>query len=141
MKQEFAIPAVGALIYNRSGKLFLMKSSGKYGDSWLVPGGKVQFGETMEEALCREVFEETRMNLHKIEFLGSSEHINIQRHFIFLEFRAEVLAGSAIRLNYEAVEYGWFEKEEILQLELFQGTKSLVDRHWMNHQILQSHIV
>lgn len=57
---------VGALIVDRSGRIFLMKSSGKYADQWIMPGGKVDFGETVVSALLR--WHLSRLNSHCLNF-------------------------------------------------------------------------
>lgn len=131
-KQEFALPAVGALIFNQEGKLFLMQSSGKCGDSWIVPGGKVNFGETMEEALHREIKEETNMDIRVDGFLGMREFIGEGKHFIFLEFKAYADLPQEIILNEEAVKFDWFSKEELANIKLFSGTEILIKERWLD---------
>ena len=77
---------VAAIIVSKDGKIFQgMKNPNKggvYSDCWHIPGGGVDKGETKEQALTREIKEETRMSLskYKIELLddkgiGESEKI------------------------------------------------------------------
>ncbi|MBI5072419.1 NUDIX domain-containing protein, partial [Candidatus Woesearchaeota archaeon] len=51
---------VGPLIFNKEGKLFLMQSP-KWRNKWVIPGGKIELGETMEQAVKREIKEETNL--------------------------------------------------------------------------------
>ena len=51
-------------------------------DVWLAPGGGVQFGETIEEALIREFKEETNLDIQVSDFLGINEHIKNDLHAI-----------------------------------------------------------
>jgi 8-oxo-dGTP pyrophosphatase MutT (NUDIX family) len=48
-----------ALVVVRRGHRFLMTQERKYGSTWSIPGGRVEVGESLEEAAIREVFEET----------------------------------------------------------------------------------
>jgi hypothetical protein len=57
MSSALQYPTViaGAAILDADRRLFLMRSSGKFGDQWIIPGGKVNFGETAAAAVVREV--------------------------------------------------------------------------------------
>ena len=70
--QKYPEPAAGALIFNTEGKIFLMKSH-KWHGQYVVPGGHIELGETIEEALKREVKEETDLDVHDVEFLVFQE--------------------------------------------------------------------
>ncbi len=72
--QVFPEPTVGALIFNPEGKLFLMKSH-KWGGKFVVPGGHIELGERAEDALIREIKEETGLDIFDIEFIGIQEFI------------------------------------------------------------------
>ena len=124
---EFAIPVVGALLFNEKDELFLMQSSGKFGDEWIVPGGKVSFGESLENALRREIKEETNLELTNIQFLGVREMITETKHFIFLEHAATVLGDQDVLLNNEAVGFKWFLPESLKAIQIAGPTLSLID--------------
>ena len=65
-EQKFPEPTVGALIVNPKGKIFLMKSH-KFNGMFVVPGGHIELGETMEQALKREVKEETNLDISEMK--------------------------------------------------------------------------
>ena len=123
---EFAIPVVGALIFNDQNELFLMQSSGKFGDEWIVPGGKVHFGERLEAALRREIKEETSLDLGDIKFLGVREMIDGKNHFVFLEYSARPRPPYRVVLNHEAVEYRWFTPDELKAIKMAGPTQELI---------------
>lgn len=125
-RPEFAIPVVGALVFDEAGRLFLMQSSGKFGDAWIVPGGKVHFGETMEAALRREIKEETNLDLGEIRFLGVREMIQDRTHFIFLEHAARTNGPCHVVLNEEAVRFQWFGPGELDTLKIAAPTRELI---------------
>lgn len=120
----FPLVAAGALILDPENQLFLMQSSGKFGAEWIVPGGKVSFGETAKMALIREIKEETNLDLTNIEFVGYRDYI-MGKHFIFLEFVATTLS-KCVKLNYEATKYGFFRQSELESLNIAKPTKELI---------------
>ncbi len=72
--KQYPEPTVGATIINSEGKVLLCKSH-KWGNRYVIPGGHIELGETMEEALKREVFEETGLTVKDIRMLGINESI------------------------------------------------------------------
>jgi nucleoside triphosphatase len=118
-EQQYPEPTVGALIFNRQGKLFLMRSH-KWKGKWVVPGGHIELGERMEDALRREVKEETNLDIYDLEFLCFHEFIYDERfwkrsHFIFFDYACRTDATEAT-LNDEAEEYRWVTLDEALAL-------------------------
>lgn len=120
MEEDRVRPIVGALIFNREGKILLMRSH-KWKDKYMIPGGHIEFGETMKEALIREVKEETNLDIKDIEFVQFQECIfdNTfwkKRHFIFFDFACKT-DSTDVKLNEEAQEFGWFSIKEALKLD------------------------
>ena len=118
-EQQYPEPTVGALVFNREGKLFLMKSH-KWRGRWVVPGGHIELGERMEDALRREVKEETNLDIYEIEFLCFQEFLYDERfwkrrHFVFFDYACKT-DSTDVRLNDEAEEYRWVTLDEVLTL-------------------------
>ncbi|MEW6295247.1 MAG: NUDIX domain-containing protein [Candidatus Diapherotrites archaeon] len=67
-EQKYPEPVVGAFIFNPQGKVFLMKSFKWKGD-YTFPGGHIKSGEKLEDAVKREVKEETGLNVYNIKFV------------------------------------------------------------------------
>ncbi|WP_171684744.1 NUDIX domain-containing protein [Paenibacillus planticolens] len=134
--QKYAIPVVGALILDRQNRLFLMKSSGKFKDDWIIPGGKIECGETMIEALKREIKEETNLNIENIQFLGVREQINSDKHFIFIEHIATTINSDEVIINSEAVDFGWFTKSQLNSISIATPTKLLIEEHLLPKNML-----
>jgi nucleoside triphosphatase len=118
---DYPEPVTGALILNEDDEIFLMKSP-KWENQWLVPGGHVEKGETMEECVRREVKEETGLEVEEIEFVtvleGMPEKFERDTHFIFLNYscRAE---NQEVELDQEeAVEHVWIDPKEALNSDL-----------------------
>jgi nucleoside triphosphatase len=118
---EYPEPVTGALILNEDDEVFLMKSP-KWENQWLVPGGHVEKGESIEECLRREVKEEVGLDVDEIQFVtvleGMPESFERDTHFIFLNYscRAE---NQEVELDQEeAVESVWIDPEEALDSDL-----------------------
>jgi len=113
--------SVGAFIYNNDGKVFLMRSK-KWSDKLVVPGGKVDYMEKMEDALKREVKEETNLEIDQLEFLGHVEFVDppnfsgSMRHFIGLDYKARALNEEKVQVDgREGQEFMWLTPEEIIK--------------------------
>lgn len=120
----------GALIYNNRGEILLIKNP-KFLDYWTIPGGHIELDETAEEALKREIMEETNLKLKNIEFISFAERINPKfffkkKHFIFLSYLAE-LAGGEIKLSNEMTEYIWVAPENTADLKINDTVRPLIE--------------
>jgi nucleoside triphosphatase len=119
VEQIYPEPTVGALILNGEGELFLMRSH-KWRGRYVVPGGHVELGERLQEALRREIKEETALDIRDVEFLQYQEFVFDdafwkRRHFIFFDFVCHT-DSTDVRLNDEAQEYVWVTPEAALEM-------------------------
>ncbi len=124
-EQQYPEPTVGALIFNPRGQVFLMRSH-KWRDHWVLPGGHIELGERMEDALHREVKEETNLDIHDIEFICFQEFIYDERfwqprHFIFFDYACKT-DSTQVMLNDEAEEHVWVTLEEALEMPVERYT-------------------
>ena len=131
-EQIYPEPTVGGLIFNPKGELFLMRSH-KWRDIYTVPGGHIELGETMEQALIREVKEETNLDIYNIEFVDYQEFIFDdefwkKRHFIFFDFSAKTDTTNVI-LNNEAQDYTWVCLDNVFVLPMDNYTKRAIEKY------------
>ncbi len=129
MAQAYPEPTCGALIFNPEGKVFLMKSH-KWKDHYVVPGGHVELGESLVDALVREIKEETGLDIYDIEFVSFQEAVfdrNFwkKKHFIFFDFRCRT-DSLDVKLNSEAQSYVWVSLDDALKLDLETYTRNLI---------------
>jgi phosphoglycolate phosphatase-like HAD superfamily hydrolase/ADP-ribose pyrophosphatase YjhB (NUDIX family) len=126
------VATVGALILNRAGEMLLIRTH-KWSHRWGIPGGKIKRGETCEEALIREIAEETALTLQDVEFVMVQDCIEppeFQRsaHFLLLNYIARCADDEPqVVLNEEAQAFRWLPLEEALRIDLNIPTRILID--------------
>ena len=118
MKQSNPTPllAVRAFILNEEGKVLILKRAhgDVYGGKWCLPGGKVDFGQTAEEAIVREVKEETYLECTSAQFLFYIDGLPIEpddKHYLTLFFECDVIGS--LQLNPESILSGWVGSEDL----------------------------
>jgi len=126
---KYPEPTVGAVIFNPEGKILLCKSH-KWGNKYVIPGGHIELGEKMEDALKREIFEETGLHIYDIKLIGIKESIYSdtfyeKKHFIFIDYLCKT-DTSVVTLNDEAESYEWVDLNEIENYDLGGFTKDLL---------------
>jgi colanic acid biosynthesis protein WcaH len=92
------------------GKLLLMIRNNEPGKGWwFTPGGRVLYGETLEQTALRELEEETGLSAVGLEKKGVMCHLWPKSHFVTTFFRIDV-ADDNVRLNSEHSAYRWVDK-------------------------------
>ena len=129
-EQQFPEPTVGALIFNADGRILLVKSH-KFNGQYVMPGGHIELGETMEEAMHREVLEETALSIYDVEFLCVQEFVFDEifwkkRHFIFVDFICKTKDEHVV-LNDEGQDYLWAALADCADLPIEPYTRKTID--------------
>lgn len=132
-RSDFPITTVGGLLRDEAGDVLMVKTW-KWSGLWGIPGGKVEYGETLETAFRREVREETGLEILDLKLVlvqDAVEHPEFHKpmHFVLINYLASV-AGfhPVVRLNDEAQEYLWISMPEALNMPLNGPTRALVEK-------------
>ncbi len=125
------ILAVSAAIV-RDGKVLVVRRARKPAiNLYTLPGGGVETGETLLQAVVREVLEETSLEVEPAAFAGYREAIvpdaqgRVERHFVILCFAARWLAGDPV-LNEELDDARWLDPAELKGLRTTDGLADIV---------------
>ena len=128
--------AVGAVIEDEAGRILLVKHvperGGFWQGKWICPGGRLEFGETIEEGIKREVREETQLEIDLVTPLHPFDRIvksndKVSLHVIYIDYLARVTGGK-LKPRSDVGEARWVEKESIADIwdELHDDTKRLL---------------
>ncbi len=126
-RPRLPVATVGALVFNRNGKVLMVRTN-KWSDRWGIPGGKIKWGEPSEDALRREIKEETNLDIKDIRFvlvqdcIGSKEFYR-EAHFILLNYTCRCAGAVRVKLNEEARAFRWVTPAQGLRLRLNQPTR------------------
>jgi 8-oxo-dGTP diphosphatase len=134
------IIAVGAVILDREGKILLVKrrnppNAGK----WAVPGGKVELGETLEEAVIRETLEETSLEVKPTILLSVVEVVGPVYHYVILDYQCDVIGGE-LEPGSDALEANYFEISDALRTDVPDSMRLLLEELAKGAERLPIHI-
>ena len=123
--------AVSAAIL-RDGKVLVVRRARKPAlHLYTLPGGVVEAGESLAEAVVREVREETALTIEPVALAGYREVIGrdaegrVERHFVILSFAARLIGGE-IKLNDELDDARWLDPAGLAGLTTTDGLAEIV---------------
>lgn len=116
------IPCVGAIITDRDGRLLLIKRGhDPEAGRWSLPGGRIEPGETDEQAVVREVREETGLWVRPGRLVGAVERQGIAGAIIDIRDYAATVAGGDLMAGDDAEEVRWVSPRDFDHLPLTGG--------------------
>jgi 8-oxo-dGTP diphosphatase len=127
--------AVSAAIFRDGRVLIVRRARPPANGLYTLPGGGVELGETLEEAVIREVREETALDVEPVALAGYRQAIardaegRIERHFVILPFAARWIAGE-VALNEELAEAHWLPPTGLSGLKTTDGLAEVVATAW-----------
>lgn len=126
MKREYStqpLVGVGGIVI-REGKILLVKRRNEPGrGKWSIPGGLVELGETLEQAVIREFKEETGLDVEASEYIDAVDNIDrdetgrVRYHFVIVDCLVR-LRGGEPRAGSDAEELEWVALDEVEDHEL-----------------------
>ena len=108
----------GVFVLNEKNELLLVR--GPKFAHWVVPGGHVNFGETLEDCAKRELLEETGLQNAKLAFVCINEDLhkivnNRERHFVFANYCCRMKSPQVKLDSRELTQFKWIPLEKIAE--------------------------
>jgi 8-oxo-dGTP diphosphatase len=100
---------------------------------WSLPGGVLECGETLREAVVREAHEETGLVIEPSEMLGVYERViwddenRVRYHYVLIDFLCRPLCGD-LRAGSDAADVRWFTRDELPALKLAYDANDVVSK-------------
>ena len=137
----FPVPVVRLIITDPLGRVLIMKrdSTSHAKGGWCLPGGKVDYGETVADAVAKELCEETSLRCRSADFLFYQDSLPPQRgemHCINLYFKCEV--EGELSINEESSEYAWIGPEDLEKYPIVFRNDLGLKRYWAKNSFLSS---
>lgn len=131
---------VGAVIFKQAEILLIRRGKPPKQGQWSLPGGAQELGETVREAVVREVREETGLSievgalLDTIDFIEYSEK-KVAFHYTLIDFVADYEDG-VLQAGSDAEDARFFSLDEALSLPLWTETKRVIEMAAKNRSLL-----
>ncbi len=115
---EAPVAAVGAIIIDCDHFLLIRRGQEPQKGEWSLPGGAVELGETLEEALRREVLEETGLVVEPVRILKILDRISrdsngrVMYHYVLVDYQCTVTGGLLCCAS-DAAEARWLQKDQL----------------------------
>ena len=131
MPEIHPTPGVGAVIIEGGRLLLVRRGRGAYQGYWAVPGGRQRRGETMREAVIREVGEETGLTVDVREVVWAGDIMDDGHppsyHYAVVDFVA-TQTGGHLEAGDDAAEVRWVPVDEVRSMRLTPTMNDLLDR-------------
>jgi ADP-ribose pyrophosphatase len=108
---------VGAIVVHEGRVLLIRRAKEPLRGRWVVPGGTVELGETLEEAVVREVLEETGIHVRPLEWMTVFDRIErrdgaVAYHYVIVDYRCGYVCG-ALQAASDAQEAAWVAEGDL----------------------------
>lgn len=127
------LPAVGAVVLHEDAVLLVRRGQPPLQGRWTLPGGRIELGERAEEALRRELREETGLEvevlrlLDVVELIERDEAGEVSFHYVILDYLARYRAGR-LRAGSDSEQARWVRCEALACYELSPQVRELIRR-------------
>ncbi len=120
---------MGAVVVDDERLLLVRRGHGPAAGTWSVPGGRIEPGETVQEAVVRELLEETGIEGVCGELVGWAERISDEHHAVILDFAVTLLEASEPVAGDDATEARWVLLWDVAEMNLAPGLAEFLHDH------------
>ncbi|MDP1820694.1 MAG: NUDIX domain-containing protein [Acidimicrobiales bacterium] len=126
---DHPVVAVGAVVLDHDRLLLVRRGRGPAQGDWSVPGGRVELGETLAEAVTRELLEETALEGVCGPLIGWAERVEPDGHYVLLDFEVTLVGDDAPVAGDDAAEVAWVHLYEVGERQLAPGLAEFLHDH------------
>lgn len=109
--------AIGAIVLHDDQLLMVQRANDPGKGLWSLPGGRVELGEYLADALKREVREETGLEVEVGELAGILEVPGAELHYVILDYHATLIGERTATKGSDASDVRWVPLKEVAHLE------------------------
>ena len=126
---------MGALLFRRNRILLIERGGSPLKGYWSLPGGIVETGETLADAVRREVREETGLEVRPLRIAEIFERImpdargRVEYHYVLVDYVCKVVGG-ALQPADDCAKAAWVTERELASYPLTEGTLAVIERAW-----------
>ena len=124
---------VGAIIFRRGRILMAQRGKQPLEGWWSLPGGALELGESLEDAVCREVLEETGLVVKPVKLFEVFERIirdtagAPEYHYVLIDYVCRVTGGE-LRAGDDVSHVEWVRRGDLPDLQITEGTLAVIER-------------
>jgi ADP-ribose pyrophosphatase len=122
---------VGGVVINDGKVLLVLRGKPPSGGEWAIPGGSVELGETLKEAVEREIREETGLivqggkTVHVFDGIIEDDEGRVRYHYVIVDLMADFVGGE-LEPGDDALDAAWFHPEELTAVPANRSTLNLL---------------
>lgn len=138
---EHPLLGVGALIFTRAGRrgpiLLVERAGNPLKGYWSLPGGLVETGERLEDAVRREIREETGLRVEPVHLYEIFERImpdaqgRAEYHYVLADYVCKVVGGK-LRAGDDVSRAEWVRRSELDRYRITEGTRAVIEDVFTN---------
>lgn len=130
---------VGALIFDRDRILMAQRGKEPLKGMWSLPGGALETGETLAQAVCREVREETGLEVEAVGLFEIFERImrdadgHPEYHYVLADYVCRITGGNLCAGD-DVCRVEWVKRRDLGKLDITEGTLAVIEKAFHNRR-------
>ena len=131
-KNQLPVVGVGAIVVHNGAVLLVKRGKPPHEGEWAIPGGKLQWGETLQQGAEREILEETGITIKAGELLYHFEHMVAAEngapefHYVVLDLAGRYISGTPLAAD-DAADARWIALDNLQSVQLNSTTQQALE--------------
>ncbi|SHK00389.1 NUDIX domain-containing protein [Desulforamulus aeronauticus] len=128
--------SIRVMIENNLGQVLLgLKRKGYHANHWIFPGGQLDYGESVSQCGCREVWEETALKVEVVGLLGIVAETTANKHVVFINLLARGEGNPVLTEPHEMIEWKWVDINQ-LPANITVSVQSAIDKYQSGQPVI-----